>query len=481
MDCTKDHTIETTISTSTPALAERTEEVLIFTQDPELRAFVRKAIYAGSLPSVSVGSASEVMPCLRRDPHSVFIIGIDAPESLEVLAAVHNGFPELPIVAVARIAGPELVRDTLCAGATDFLFGSFSSRKFNARIASILEVSSSDGALKAEPVARERPKAVEASPAPSGSSAVQIVSRNPKMQRILEIAGTVAPTESTVLIQGESGTGKELIATRIHQLSKRRTAPFVQVNCGALPENLLESQLFGHEKGSFTGAVHRQVGLFEVADRGTLFLDEVGEMSLDMQVKLLRILQFQEFRRVGGSDEIKVDVRIIAATNKDLAVEAGGDGFRSDLYYRLNVISLNVPPLRERLEEIPDLVQLFCQRFAAEKGLPSKTFNAETVERLQKYRWAGNVRELENAVERLMLLSKRETVTAEDLDEHLGETTEMTFPSVFAPTLTLDEVKRIHVANVLRENDGNKMKTARVLKINVKTLYNLIKSLDITV
>ena len=476
MNCTKENTTET--STTQCVSAERSREVLIFTQDPELRSFVRKAIYAGSASSVFVSNDSDVTPCLRRDRHDLLVIGIDSPESLDILAAVHGEFPKLPIVAVARMAGPELVRDTLCAGATDFLFGSFSSKKFNARITSILDTRpGSSDEVPAGRIAREKP----AAPIRAEASSVEIVSSNPKMQRVLEIANTVAPTESTVLIQGESGTGKELIATQIHQLSKRREAPFVQVNCGALPENLLESQLFGHEKGSFTGAVHRQVGLFEVADQGTMFLDEVGETSLDMQVKLLRVLQFQQFRRVGGSEEIQVDVRVIAATNRDIAVDAENNDFRSDLYYRLNVISLEVPPLRERLEEIPHLVALFSERFAREKGLPAKTFTTETVERLQKYRWAGNVRELENAIERLMLLSKGDVVSAVDLDEHLGETTEMSFPSVFAPTLTMDEVKRIHVANVLRENDGNKMKTARILKINVKTLYNLIKSLDINV
>jgi DNA-binding NtrC family response regulator len=407
-------------------------------------------------------------------------VGIDSPESLECLSRTHREFPALPIIAVARIAGPELVRDIMCAGATDFLFGSFSTKKFVARLTAILDAGS--GVLQNKAKTVEAP--AEAAPkkqSDAESLETQIVCRNPAMRRILEIIDTVGPTESTVLVQGESGTGKELVAKRIHHLSKRAGKPFVEVNCGALPENLLESQLFGHEKGSFTGAVHRQIGLFEIADGGTIFLDEVGEMSLDMQVKLLRVLQFREFRRVGGSDEIKVDVRVLAATNKTLADEVEKEAFRSDLYYRLNVICLDIPPLRERLEEIPDLVKFFGTRFAQEKGLAAKVFSTEATEKLQKYRWTGNVRELENAVERLLLLSKATTIDSGDLEEHLGKTTEMSFPSVFAPTLTLDEVKRIHIANVLRENAGNKMKTARILKINVKTLYNLIKSLDINV
>jgi transcriptional regulator with PAS, ATPase and Fis domain len=282
-----------------------------------------------------------------------------------------------------------------------------------------------------------------------------------------------------VLIQGESGTGKELIAKKIHYLSGRRKKPFVEVNCGALPESLLESQLFGHEKGSFTGAVHRQVGLFEIADQGTIFLDEIGEMSLDMQVKLLRVLQFREFRRIGGSQVVKVDVRVIAATNKDLKSEVEKKHFRPDLFYRLNVIALEVPPLRERLEEIPDLIESFSEKFSRERGTPRKVFTPEAVQRMQKYRWTGNVRELENAVERLILLSKNDVVEAEELEEHVGQSTDLAMESRFQPSLTLDEVKRIHIASVLKENYGNKMKTARTLKINVKTLYNLMKKLEI--
>ena len=225
--------------------------------------------------------------------------------------------------------------------------------------------------------------------------------------------------------------------------------------------------------------MHRQVGLFEIADRGTIFLDEIGEMGLDMQVKLLRVLQNQEFRRIGGSQTVKVDVRVIAATNKDLKAEVEKGRFRPDLFYRLNVIALEVPPLRERLEEVPDLVESFQGRLQREKGLTVKPFQPEAVARLQKCRWLGNVRELENAVERLILLAQGPEVTASDVEEHLADRAPLDSP--FAPTLTLDEVKRIHIAGVLKANGGNKMRTARALGINVKTLYNLIRSLDIPV
>jgi DNA-binding NtrC family response regulator len=465
---------------------QKTYEALVLNRDPELRAFLSKALYAGNLSSTSVSSESEAFACLRKGSYGLVLIGMDSPESMDFLTKVREEFATLPLVALARTATPELVRQVLRAGATDFLFGSLDTRSFAKRVLVLLEGKEADMASPGSP----RGGAPKTSSGTATVAGVQIsaggnkevfpiICRNKRMKRILEIAETIAATDSTVLIQGESGTGKEVIAKRIHQLSKRQGEAFVEVNCGALPENLLESQLFGHEKGSFTGAVHRQVGLFEIADQGTIFLDEIGEMGLDMQVKLLRVLQFREFRRIGGSQVVKVDVRVLAATNKDLKAEVEKKHFRPDLFYRLNVISLEIPPLRERLEEIPDLVDCFSDRISKGRSIPKKEFTPEAIVKLQKYRWTGNVRELENAVERLILLSKKEVVDALDLDEHLGESASLSMASPFAPTLTLDEVKRIHISNVLHENAGNKMKTARTLKINVKTLYNLMKKLEI--
>jgi len=461
----------------------KSREILVINRDPELRAVLTKALYVANLSSTTVSSEAEALACLRKNPYGLIIVGIDTPESLGLVSRAHQAYPSCPIFAIARTATPELVRDVLRAGAVDFVFGSVDSRVFGPRLCSVLE-------------GRPEPSASGPGGAPDGDAGpgtlvevagteaavpedLKIICRNRRMQRVLEIAETIAGTESTVLIQGESGTGKELIAKKIHYLSERRKKPFVEVNCGALPESLLESQLFGHEKGSFTGAVHRQVGLFEIADQGTIFLDEIGEMSLDMQVKLLRVLQFREFRRIGGSQVVKVDVRVIAATNKDLKSEVEKKHFRPDLFYRLNVIALEVPPLRERLEEIPDLIESFSEKISRQRGTPRKMFTPEAIQRMQKYRWTGNVRELENAVERLILLSKQEVVAAEELDEHLGQSADLVMDSRFQPNLTLDEVKRIHIANVLKENSGNKMKTARTLKINVKTLYNLMKKLEI--
>ncbi|MGQ9590129.1 MAG: sigma 54-interacting transcriptional regulator [Planctomycetota bacterium] len=454
-------------------------QVLVVDRDPELRVSIAKALFAAGFSHTAAPSPEEARACLRRGGYGLVVLEIESDESLRLLEELRREFPGIPAVAVSKIASPEIVRDVLRCGAEDFLFGKLDARTVRDRFAEILSPPPAEEVSEAEGAVSGARDAEAASEPGSPGSETPIVSRNPKMRRLLEIAETVAPTDATVLIEGESGTGKEVLARRIHALSPRSRRPFVEVNCGALPGNLLESQLFGHERGSFTGAVQRQVGLFEIADRGTIFLDEIGELGLDMQVKLLRVLQFKEFRRIGGRDVVRVDVRVIAATNKDLAAEVERKTFRPDLFYRLNVISLRVPPLRERSDEIPDFVELFAERIARERGVEKKTFSPEAIARLQMCRWSGNIRELENTVERAILLCKGERVEAADLEEHLGDSAKLSEESPFVPTLSLDEVKRIHVARVLRENRGNKMRTARILKINVKTLYNLIRRLGI--
>ncbi|HVR74816.1 MAG TPA: sigma-54 dependent transcriptional regulator [Planctomycetota bacterium] len=478
---------ETTSASGSPEVLREpqrpsgTGEVLVVNRDPELRVVLGKTLYAGNLSATTVATEAETIASLRRGSFDMVLIGIDSPESIDLLARMRNEFPLIPVVAIARTATPDLVRDILRSGARDFLFGSLDTRTLLPRLLALLPARAKgeddrDAGDRPKSASAAAPPAVEVKEVPQDYG---LLCSSRSMLRVLEIAETVAPTDSTVLIQGESGTGKELIAKRIHRLSKRNDKPFVEVNCGALPENLLESQLFGHEKGSFTGAVHRQLGLFELADQGSIFLDEIGEMSLDMQVKLLRVLQAHEFRRIGGSQVVKVDVRVIAATNKDLKAAVEQNLFRSDLYYRLNVIALEIPPLRDRAEEIPALVESFSARFARERSVLQKNFTSEAVEKMQRLRWTGNVRELENAVERLLLLSKKDAVEASDLDEHFSNDAEAEVASPFAPTLTLDAVKKIHIDNVLRANEGNKMRTARILKINVKTLYNLMKKLEI--
>ncbi len=307
-----------------------------------------------------------------------------------------------------------------------------------------------------------------------------LVGSSPAMMSVYKLVARVAMSKSTVLLQGESGTGKELIARAIHAYGPRRDKPFVPVNCGALPDTLLESEMFGYEKGAFTGAVTHKVGLFESADGGTLFLDEIGDLGKDLQVKLLRVMQDHEVRRVGATTATKVDVRIIAATNRDLEQLVKEGKFRDDLYYRLKVVPIKLPSLVERREDIPMLVHHFLQKFAAMGNHAVYGLLPETMEILMRYRWPGNVRELENVVERAVSLSHGPLLTPEDLPEAIrqGGGTEAESKSPLSDQtdeayLTLEEVEKRHVMRVLKETKGNKVKAAKILGIDRRTLYRM--------
>jgi len=303
-----------------------------------------------------------------------------------------------------------------------------------------------------------------------------IIAKSSKMQRVIEVIKIVAKSNATVLITGESGTGKELVARAIHSQSHRQGKPFVAVSCAALPESLLESELFGHEKGSFTGAYAQKKGKFEFANRGTLFLDEVGEMSANIQVHLLRVLEEKEFTRVGGNEPIKVDVRVISATNKDLKRAIATGEFREDLYYRLNVVTIELPPLRERKEDVPLLAQHFLNKFALENQKEITGFSPEATEFLLGYDWPGNVRELENAIERAVILAKDSLITVADLPQ------ENISLARSAPTgKSLKELEKDHLLNILNETGGNYSETARILGITRMTLYNKAKEYGLSV
>ncbi|MBN1503566.1 MAG: sigma-54-dependent Fis family transcriptional regulator [Candidatus Eisenbacteria bacterium] len=298
-----------------------------------------------------------------------------------------------------------------------------------------------------------------------------IIARSSKMRQVVEVIKVVAKSNATVLITGPSGTGKELVARAIHAQSRRRTRPFVAVSCAALPESLLESELFGHEKGAFTGAHSQRRGKFEVAHRGTLFLDEIGEMSANIQIHMLRVLEEREFTRVGGNDLIKVDVRVISATNKDIKAAIAAGQFREDLFYRLNVVSIDLPPLCERREDIPILAHHFLKRFALENQKEVRDFTPEAMDFMMSYDWPGNVRELENAIERAVILSTDSCIQRCELpqDRRVGES----WPR---QTQSLREMERQHVFNVLSQCECNYSKAARTLGISRATLYNKIKS-----
>jgi len=306
-----------------------------------------------------------------------------------------------------------------------------------------------------------------------------LVGSSPAMLEVYKLVARVSESRSTVLLQGESGTGKELIARAIHGNSPRRDRPFVPVNCGALPDTLLESEMFGYEKGAFTGAVGTKTGLFESANGGTLFLDEVGELGQALQVKLLRVMQDHEVRRVGSTNSIKVDVRIIAATNRDLEQFVKDGKFRDDLFYRLNVVRITLPSLKERQEDIPMLAHHFLQKCAAGSTTAVRGFHPDTLDSLNRYHWPGNVRELENAIERAVSLSHGPLLTPDDLPaairqvpspaEHKSDAPD-TAESVY---LTLEEVEKRHLVRVLRETKGNKVKAAKILGIDRRTLYRM--------
>ena len=306
-----------------------------------------------------------------------------------------------------------------------------------------------------------------------------IIGTSPRMKELFETLALAAPTEATILLLGESGTGKELVANAIHQNSPRKDKPYVKVNCAALPETLLESELFGHEKGAFTGAIDKKKGRFERADGGSLFLDEIGEMSPPTQTKILRVLQEREFEVVGGTQTITVDVRIITATNKDLAEEVKSGNFREDLYYRLNVVPITIPPLRERTEDIPLLAEHFLRIYSEKNKRDITGFGPGVMEAFIGYSWPGNVRELENIVERTVIMSRNDTITLEDL------------PTVFAgpqlegdrtpPPTSLREVERETILKTLHQTGGNRTHAAQILGITRKTLQNKIKEYGLDV
>jgi DNA-binding NtrC family response regulator len=301
-----------------------------------------------------------------------------------------------------------------------------------------------------------------------------IIAKSPKMVKIFELIKTIAPTGATVLIIGDTGTGKEVVARAIHHQSQRSNKPFIATSCAALPESLLESELFGHEKGSFTGAVERKKGKFEAADKGTLFLDEIGEINANTQIHLLRALEEKKITRIGSNEEIEVDVRVITATNRNLRTMVKQEQFREDLYYRLNVVTIELPPLKDRREDILPLAEHFLKRYAEENNKSIKNFSPEVVEFMLDYSWPGNVRELENMIERGIILSKQNAITLAELPQ------DIVYPAL-PEGKTIEAVMRNHILNVLEETKGNITKAAKILGIRRMTLYNKLKKYDHTV
>jgi DNA-binding NtrC family response regulator len=442
--------------------------VLVVEGEDDLRELLLGALKADGYGALGAKDGEAALEIVGREAISVLVadLFLKGLNGLELLKRAKEKSSAIEVVITGRDAPVHSVVKVMKAGAFDFVPKPIDREYFLLVVGKAV----SQVRLAQENVALKRITDLKSPRVP------ELAAASPAMREVMKTIELVAPTDLTVLVEGESGVGKELVANAIHQRSARRERPFVAINCGVLQEALLESELFGHEKGAFTGAHADHQGLFEVADGGTLFLDEVGEMGQDLQVKLLRVLERSEFRRVGGHKLIHVDVRVVAATNKRLVEEVKAGRFREDLYYRLNVVHVEVPALRDRREEIPDLVRLFLKSHVR-KGLPEKRISDDAVEALQRYRWPGNVRELKNLIERSVILARGDVITPRDLPQALFE------PDAAPPIdddgdVPLAAVEKRHILKVLRRQGGNKVRAAKVLGINVKTLYNKIKAYE---
>ncbi len=399
----------------------------------------------------------------RRDFDAVLMdVKMARMSGLEAFARINELKPALPVIIMTAYSSVDDAVDLIKRGAHDYLTKPLDFERLKLTLMRALDHHRVEE-RKREP----RPE--------SGRLDTPIIGNSAEILELLDMISYVAPTEATVLITGESGTGKELVAETLHRNSDRTAQPFVKVNCAALAENLLESELFGHEKGAFTGADRQRDGTFVQADGGTLFLDEIGETSAAMQVKLLRVLQEGELQRVGGNQTISVDVRIIAATNRDLEEEVEKGRFREDLYYRLNVVTLEVPPLRERQGDVELLAERFIERFAEKNRRTVESVSRECMQHLTAYPWPGNVRELENAIERGVILMRGNHLTEKSLPLALQKHFQENPQAGAAKPATLQEAEKVLIKQTLKETDGNKSEAARRLGITRKTLQNKLQ------
>jgi DNA-binding NtrC family response regulator len=407
------------------------------------------------------------LAALKRAEFDLVLTDLKMPgiDGMEVLREVRTSYPDVPVIMITGYATLDSAIEAMKAGAYHYIAKPF-------RLAEAREVVRS--ALELRRVKRENRELrlrVEQLQNPH-----TLITQDLGMQRLLETARQIATTDSSIVIQGESGTGKELLARYVHQCSRRSQGPFVAFNCGALSEDLAASELFGHEKGAFTGAQGRKIGLFEAAQGGTLFLDEVAELPMSVQIKLLRVLQEREVLRVGSVEPVRIDVRVLAASNRDLkeAVEAGQ--MRNDLYFRLNVVTLSLPPLRERRGDIPLLAYFLLRKFAVTMDRPVKEISAEAMQRLVEYDYPGNVRELSNFIERGVALAQGETLDLEHLPQHLGRLTVRVFtPAMAAAPATLEAQEKEHILNALALAKGNRSEAARMLGIDRVSLWRKLK------
>ncbi len=409
---------------------------------------------------VAVGSGEAAVNQLRQNEIDLAIVdlGFHKMSEIETLRRMRETKPALPIVVTTASPSVEAAVEAMKNGASDYLERPLDLSDLERRLE---RTRSSHLTLSATRRARYQFD--------------DVVGRSRKMRRVFRLIEDISHSDATVLIQGESGTGKEVIARAIHRRSRRAGNAFITANCAAIPETLLESELFGYEKGAFTGALLSRKGRFELAEGGSLLLDEVTEMKPSGQVDLLRVLQEKEFRRVGGSRLIRTDVRIIASSNKNVEEEVARGSFREDLYYRLNVIPIHVSPLRERKEDVPLLIGYFLEKHHKEAKREIRGISEEAVELLSRHDWPGNVRELENVIQRAMVLGKKEHIVSEDLPDTIRRLGTHGDEVCYSVNSSLEDVERSHIKGVLSSNGWNLSRAARILKINRMTLYNKIK------
>jgi DNA-binding NtrC family response regulator len=442
--------------------------ILIIEDEAKMRRLLELNLGEDGFSTLSAGDAESGLKLLRENHVDLVLTDLKLPgmNGLDFLHAVKNQNAALPVIVMTAFGSVETAVEAMKAGASDYVLKPFSLAEMRMVIHKELDVHKlrEENRSLREALGRRY-------------ELTNVAARSPKMQEVLATVERVAPTNATVLLGGESGVGKDLIARAIHEKSRRARGPFVKINSTAIPENLLESELFGYERGAFTGAVASKPGKFELADKGTLFLDEIGDVPPATQVKLLRVLQEREFERLGGTKTVKVDVRLIAATNRDLRQALEQGTFREDLYYRLNVVPIDIAPLRERKEDIAELVNLFIARFAGDSGKPVEGITPEAMQILKNYHWPGNVRELQNIIERACALAKGTVIEAGDIHLDVRPAKVVNGVSGFLPDgMTLEQWEDEMIQEALRRANGNKSQAARLLGLSRNALrYRLSK------
>lgn len=450
------------------------ETILIVDDEPGILQTLKDVLADEGYPVKTVANGLEALRLIQKDPPTLVLLDIWMPDldGIEVLKRIKDHFPQVIVIMMSGHGSIETAVRATKLGAYDYIEKPISLEKITLTVRHALH----EKKLEQENL-RLRQKL---------KSQYEIIGENPAMRRLKEQIKTAAPTNSRILISGENGTGKELIARAIHAHSLRAEKPFIEINCAAIPDTLIESELFGYERGAFTGAVSTKKGRFELADGGTLFLDEIGDMSLPTQAKVLRVLQEQRFDRVGGTKTIEVDVRVISASNKNLQEEIKKGAFREDLFYRLNVIHLHIPPLRERKEDIPLLVDYFLSSIAFEAGIKTKSITKEAVEAFIQYDWPGNVRELKNTIERLLILIPHPAIDLKDLQTFLEWKPSVKPPApLLRPFSSLKDARSVfekaYITQRLKEYNWNVSKTAESLAIERSHLHRKIKLLGIKI